>query len=145
MADTFSFFFFFLPEYRTGRKNEIAWRAYLDGYAGMVNSAPKAASSVGGSGEAVSQYAAPARATDVSGLPKTYIDIGGLDLFRDEVLAFGARLAAANVEVEMHLYPGVPHGWEWMTPEIAVTKVAMENRCKALRDLYASHAATLWG
>ncbi|GAB1317380.1 hypothetical protein MFIFM68171_07590 [Madurella fahalii] len=136
-----------LAEYLTwtGQKNEIAWRAYLDGYAGMVSSAHQGASSKGGSKEDVSQYAAPARATDVSRLPKTYLDIGGLDLFRDEVLTFGARLAAANVEVEMHLYPGVPHGWEWMTPEIVVTKTAMENRCKALRDLFVMHADTLWG
>jgi acetyl esterase/lipase len=89
----------------TEKKNQIAWRAYLDGYTGAVDGYDSATE--------VSQYAAPARETDVSGLPRTYVDIGGLDLFRDEVLAFGARLAAANVELELHLYPGVPHSWEW--------------------------------
>jgi acetyl esterase/lipase len=34
------------------------------------------------------QYAAPARAEDLTGLPPTYIDVGTLDLFRDEDIAF---------------------------------------------------------
>lgn len=101
-----------------------------------MNSAPAAASSDRvEQREDVSPYAAPARATDPSGLPRTYIDVGGLNLFRDEVLAFGARLAAANVDVEMHLYPGVPHAWEWLAPEVPVSKTTVENRCKVIRDL----------
>jgi acetyl esterase/lipase len=106
----------------TGKKNEIAWGGYLGSDAGVE-------------GAKVSPYAAPARATDVSGLPSTYIDVGGLDLFRDESLAFAARLAAANVDVELHLYPGVPHGWELVAIAAPVTKKAIENRTRALQDL----------
>lgn len=109
----------------TMKKNEIGWEAYLDG----------AGASVVGGGDKVSPYAAPGRATDVSGLPKTYIDVGGLDLFKDESLAFGARLLAASVDVEFHLYPGVPHGWEWIGHSVPVTKKAVQNRALALRDL----------
>jgi hypothetical protein len=36
----------------------------------------------------VSIYAAPARATDLSGLPDTWIDVGSVELFRDECVAF---------------------------------------------------------
>ena len=39
-----------------------------------------------GEGEA-DQYAAPARATDLAGLPPTFIDVGTVDLFRDEDIA----------------------------------------------------------
>ncbi|OQM77799.1 Carboxylesterase NlhH [Rhodococcus sp. 66b] len=35
-------------------------------------------------GAQLSEYAAPARALDLSGLPPTYLDVGELDLFRDE-------------------------------------------------------------
>ncbi len=42
----------------------------------------------------VSSYAVPARVESVEGLPSTYIDTGGLDLFRDEDIDFAARLAA---------------------------------------------------
>src|SRR4029077_6806229 len=38
----------------------------------------------GGGNDPVSPYAAPARATDLAGLPDTYIDVGDLDIFRDE-------------------------------------------------------------
>ena len=37
-------------------------------------------------------YAAPARANNLAGLPPTFIDVGELDLFRDEDIQFTARL-----------------------------------------------------
>ncbi|KAK3989774.1 Alpha/Beta hydrolase protein [Cladorrhinum sp. PSN332] len=102
----------------TVKKNEIGWGSYL-----------------GNDGKEVSEYAAPARAKDVSGLPNTYIDVGGVDLFKDEAMAFAARLVAADVETEFHLYPGVPHGWEWVSATAPVTKKAVQNRVWALTDL----------
>ncbi|KAJ4302028.1 hypothetical protein N0V88_002161 [Collariella sp. IMI 366227] len=107
----------------TARKNEIGWGAYLGSDAGSTE------------GGKMLAYAAAARATDLSGMPKTYIDVGELDLFRDECLAFGARLAAAGIDVESHLYPGVPHGWEWAAADAPVTKKAVENRIRALLNM----------
>ncbi|KPM45588.1 hypothetical protein AK830_g922 [Neonectria ditissima] len=60
----------------------------------------------------ISPYAVPARATSLRGLPPTYIDVGTLDLFRDEDIAYAARLAKDYVEVEFHLWPGLPHGFD---------------------------------
>lgn len=54
--------------------------------------------------------AAPARATDVSGLPPSYVCVGGADGFRDEDIEYAQRLMAAGVDTELHVYPGVPHG-----------------------------------
>jgi acetyl esterase/lipase len=54
-------------------------------------------------------YAAPARATDVSGLPSTYLLVTTVDPFRDEGLDWARRLVAADVPAEMHLVPGAPH------------------------------------
>ncbi|KAI1428205.1 Alpha/Beta hydrolase protein [Xylaria sp. FL1777] len=62
--------------------------------------------------ENVSIYAAPARAKDLSGLPDAFIEVGGLDLFRDEDTLFAARLANAGVHVEFHLYAGLAHGFD---------------------------------
>ncbi|KAI0883771.1 alpha/beta hydrolase fold-domain-containing protein [Annulohypoxylon maeteangense] len=57
-------------------------------------------------------YAVPARAVDLRGLPPTQIGVGSLDLFKDENLDYAARLVKADVGVEFHLYPGMPHGFD---------------------------------
>ena len=36
----------------------------------------------------VPPYAAPARAKDLAGLPEAYLDVGDLDIFRDEDIAY---------------------------------------------------------
>ncbi|KAK0625532.1 Alpha/Beta hydrolase protein [Bombardia bombarda] len=104
----------------TDKNNTIGWSAYLGPESERAQ---------------VSPYAAPARATDVAGLPRTYIDVGGLDMFRDEDIAYAGKLAAASVDVEFHLYPGAPHGWEYGSPSIPSARRAIENRIRALRDL----------
>jgi acetyl esterase/lipase len=65
----------------------------------------------------VSPYAAPARARDLGGLPPTYIDVGDLDLLRDEAVDFARMLAWAGVPVELHVYPGGIHGGESLAPD----------------------------
>jgi acetyl esterase/lipase len=56
------------------------------------------------------QYAAPARARDLSGLPPTYVDVCEFDSLRDEGIGYAQRLVQAGVPVELHLYPGTFHG-----------------------------------
>jgi acetyl esterase/lipase len=60
--------------------------------------------------DGVDETAAPARATDLSGLPPAYISIGALDLFLDESLEYARRLSRAGVPVELHVEPGGYHG-----------------------------------
>lgn len=57
-------------------------------------------------------YLAPARAADLSGLPPTYIVVGSLDLFVDEVADYAARLGRVGVPIELHVYDGVFHGFD---------------------------------
>jgi acetyl esterase len=56
------------------------------------------------------QYAAPARARELSGLPPTYVDVCEFDSLRDEGIGYAQRLVQAGVPVELHLYPGTFHG-----------------------------------
>jgi triacylglycerol lipase len=64
--------------------------------------------------EGVSPYAAAARAEDVAGLPPTYIATGSLDLFLEEDLEYARRLLRSGVPVELHIYPGAFHAFQWV-------------------------------
>ncbi|MFK4069152.1 alpha/beta hydrolase [Streptomyces sp. NPDC029674] len=55
-------------------------------------------------------YAAPARATDLSGLPPAHIATAEFDPNRDEDIAYAQRLLQAGVSVELHQWPGTFHG-----------------------------------
>ncbi len=72
----------------------------------------------------VSVSAAPARATDLSGLPKTYIDCGSAEVFRDEDVAYASRLWASGVDAELHVWPGAFHGFTSMVPDAAISRTA---------------------
>jgi acetyl esterase len=64
---------------------------------------------------------APARWTDVAGLPSTLILTASHDPLRDEAEDFGHRLAAAGVGVQVERMQGVLHGFG---RQLAVTPVA---------------------
>lgn len=72
-------------------------------------------------------YAAPARVESVAGLPSTYIEVGGLDLFRDECIEYASRIAKSNIDCELHLYPGVTHSFEAINPRASVSVRAWAN------------------
>lgn len=89
--------------------NEFGWRSYLGDLFGADD---------------VPYHAAPSRATDLSGLPPTYIMVGSLDGFCDEDIAYAQQLNQDGVPVELHVYPGAPHGFEGFTPGAALAKQA---------------------
>jgi acetyl esterase/lipase len=71
-------------------------------------------------------YAAAARASDLRNLPSTLIVVGTLDGFVDEDLAYAQALNQAGVDVELHMYPGAPHGFDALLPGTEVAR-----RCSA--------------
>jgi acetyl esterase/lipase len=79
------------------------------------------------------QYAAPARAEDLAGLPPAYIDVGTMDLFRDEDITFAMRLMAAGVPTELHVSPGAYHGSEGFAPDAPLSQRIWAGRIDALR------------
>ena len=84
-------------------------------------------------GEDVSIYAAPARAADLSGLPRSYVDVGTVESFRDEAITYAQRLAQAGVNVDLHLWGGGFHGFDLMAPHAAVSRAAQAVRDEFLR------------
>ena len=63
----------------------------------------------------------PARAESLAGLPPTFMAVGALDLFIDENIDYGRRLAAAGVPIELHIYPGAYHGFH-VVPGARITE-----------------------
>ncbi len=76
----------------------------------------------------VSIYAAPARATDLSGLPQTYMDAGSVEVFRDEVVDYASRIWAAGGICELHIWPGAFHGFDGIAAHTAVSRASIETR-----------------
>lgn len=77
-------------------------------------------------GDDVSIYAAPARATDLSGLPPAFIDVGSAEVFRDEDVAYASRIWASGGIAELHVWPGGFHGFDLMAPQAALS-IAMRS------------------
>ncbi len=103
--------------------NEFGWTALLGGRRG---------------GDEVSIYAAPSRAADLSGLPRTYLDCGSAETFRDEILDYAGRLSAAGVSVDLHMWGGGFHGFDAVAPTAALSAASRWAReefiTRALRD-----------
>ncbi len=72
--------------------------------------------------DAVSIYAAPARATDLSGLPPTFIDCGSAEVFRDEDVAYASAIWAAGGDAELHVWPGGFHAFDVFVPESTLAR-----------------------
>jgi acetyl esterase/lipase len=77
-------------------------------------------------------YAAPARATDLRGLPPAYISTAENDPLRDEGIAYALALLRAGVSVELHQFPGTFHG-SALVARAAVSQRAAKEATVVLR------------
>ncbi|MBI3438424.1 MAG: alpha/beta hydrolase [Proteobacteria bacterium] len=106
---------------------EFIWTPHNNcfGWSSLLGQAP--------GGPQVSLYAAPARASELSNLPPTFIACPTLDLFIDEDVAYAQRLMRAGVPVELHVYPGGFHGFDIFGGEAPISVRARCDGRAALR------------
>jgi acetyl esterase/lipase len=102
--------------------NDTGWNAYL----GDRRRTPD-----------VPIYAAPARATDLSGLPPAFIDVGSAEVFRDEDVAYASQIWADGGVCELHVWPGGYHGFDLTAPDAALSLAMIETRNAWLRRTLA--------
>ena len=86
-------------------------------------------------GPDVPATAAPARLEDATGLPPAYIEVGQIDVFRDEDLAYATKLSRAGVRVEFHLHPGASHEFDSIAFASDVARRAIADRVRVLKSI----------
>lgn len=96
----------------TRTMNDFGWSCLLDGI----------------SDEEVPAYVSPALASDLSGLPATYIDAGSAEVFRDEDVAYATAIWAAGGQAELHIWAGGFHGFDILAPAAQVSIAARATR-----------------
>ena len=104
----------------TPSANRFAWTAYL-GREPHMSDAP--------------EYAAPARRTDLTGLPPAWVGVGELDLYHDEDVAYADHLRASGVPCELVTVPGMYHGADG----IALRAPAMREFRRGMVDHFRAH------
>jgi len=98
----------------TSENNVFGWSAYL-------GCALRSSKLLNGLSD-VPAGAVPARQTDLSGLPPTLIAAGNLDLFAQENVEYGKRLAEQGVSVETKIFDGAYHGFNVIAPDAAISR-----------------------
>lgn len=78
--------------------------------------------------DGVSPYAAPARATDLAGLPPMHIDVGSAETFRDEAVTFAQRVWHSGGAAELQVWSGAFHGFTAYAPQTAIAQQALAAR-----------------
>lgn len=80
---------------------------------------------LGADGGDAASYAAPARETDLTNLPTTYLSTAENDPLRDEGILYALALLQAGVSVELHQFPGTFHA-SAVVPSAVSTRQAEE-------------------
>jgi acetyl esterase/lipase len=103
----------------TPASSRWAWTAYL-GREPQMSDAP--------------EYAAPARRTDLSGLPPAWVGVGDLDILYEEGVAYAERLKTHAVPCELVSVAGMYHGADGIKPKVPAMR--------AFRRAMADHLRT---
>lgn len=104
------------------RAERLCWQAYLGRLAG---------------GD-VPPTAAPARATDLSGVAPAFLAIGDVDAYLDSNLQYASLLSNTGVPTELHVYPGVIHGGFLARPNTPRTAQFLSDVYNALATAFKS-------
>lgn len=103
-------------------KNLLAWDMYLKG-------------------QAMAEYAVPARRASLAGQPPAVGFVGDQDLFLDENITYFERLATAGVPTTFEVFKGAYHGVEVIAPHSDVAQAIWAFSLKAYADAIDTYTA----
>ena len=83
-------------------------------------------------------YGSAARADDLSDLPPTFIDVGSVEVLRDQSVTYANRIWQAGGAAELHVWPGAYHGFDLFAPQSRIAQDARQARLRWLRRILAS-------
>jgi acetyl esterase/lipase len=98
--------------------NFTGWNALLGAERGGTNTCP---------------LTAPSRLTDFAGLAPAFVDVGELDIFRDESILYALNLGRAGVSTELYVRPGCPHAFDRTAPAAEVSIRSWADRYRAIQ------------
>ncbi|WPO84166.1 alpha/beta hydrolase [Chryseobacterium sp. JJR-5R] len=110
--------FIWLPEF-----NQLAWQMLKGGKEIPAEEMP---------------YYSASMATDLSGLPRTFITVGSLDLFVNEDIDYANRLISSGVQTDLLVLNGVPHGIENNSPSSPEAKRYIETRTQIITTIFSA-------
>lgn len=95
----------------SGISNRMAWSCIIGDYRGT---------------DRVTPYQSPSRATDLSNLPPSYIDVGECEVFRDPAVLFAGNMWRCGSTCELHVWPGAWHGFDMLeNPNMPLVQTAI--------------------
>lgn len=100
--------------------NYTGWTALLGDAAGGAHIPP---------------LAAPARLDQCAELAPTFIDVGELDILRDESVRYALALTHGGVSCELHVRAGAPHGFDRIAPSARVSDASWSDRYRVIATL----------
>jgi acetyl esterase/lipase len=106
----------------TRHSNQFGWSSLLGQPAGA---------------SAVRYGSVPARVSDLSRLPPTFIATGSIDLFVEEDIDYARRLVIAAVPVELLVVPGAYHGFDIVAPDAPLTHRFQAAQLGALKRAFS--------
>ena len=109
--------------------NERSWRWYLGEERAKSDDA--------------SEYASPALAKSLAGLPEAFIDVGAVEVSRDESVEYANRLWEAGVQAELHVWPGAFHCFFVFAPNAKLSKDCIEARTNWVNRLFGGAESKL--
>ncbi len=126
-------------DYRTGTEEDIYKNEYAGEFTWTAASNRTGWSKLRGNktiSEKEMPYFSPALAKDVSNSPKTFIITGDLDLFVNENIDYANKLIKAGVSTELHVIPGMVHGYMLLLPDSEQSLQYEELKNRAIQKMF---------